>query len=658
MNRLKATFLGGLLSLFFLVGLPVGQSAPPVFPVSELKAGMTGIGKTVIQGTRIENFDVEILGILKQQGPAGDLIFVRVSGPLIDKTGGIAQGMSGSPVFIDGKLVGAVAYGWGFADGRLGLLTPAADMIQLWSLPKSPLPARKTIALDQWEAVMSPLELEEERAKEILQAIPVKKKEDKGSEEENENSNEGLNEETDSEVVHDKATTQLPEVTLPQEGMRPLSTPLMVSGLTPRAMEMLKKELSPYGFVPYESGGGWGDDYGALETGGSVGVQLVRGDVSMGAIGTVTWVEDNQVIAFGHPFMQKGQTNYYMTNVSIQGVIPSLQSAFKLGTIGAPVGRVDQDRSAGISGLIGTFPSVTVTNVKVHDVSEEREKSLSLQVTQDERLQPSLIPVSVYSGIDKVLDREGGGTARVQMTIKAEGLPGGEITRENFFYSSEKVSEVSIAELSDFLHLLAFNPFQKVQIDEVNVAVDITNEREIAQVIQARTTKDRVAPGEFIGVEIQIQPFRKPRYVERMTYQVPPDATPGPWVLIVRGGANRSYLDNLPSEVIGQMIAFAEAKWLVPTNLDELTRTYLDLDRNQELILESYPLPLKRNPEYDWSLPKKIDDTKETPKEAITRDLINIKQGETPILTNPNKTRKEMPWIMDGNFEILLEVKK
>ena len=178
MNRLKAIFLGGLLSLIFLAGLPVGQSAPPVFPVSELKAGMTGIGKTVVQGTTIEKFDVEILGILKQQGPAGDLILVRVSGPLIDKTGGIAQGMSGSPVFVDGKLVGAVAYGWGFADARLGLLTPAADMINLWNLPKSPLPPRKTISLDQWEVMMNPLELEEERAKEILQVIPTKKKED------------------------------------------------------------------------------------------------------------------------------------------------------------------------------------------------------------------------------------------------------------------------------------------------------------------------------------------------------------------------------------------------------------------------------------------------------------------------------------------------
>ena len=658
MNRLKAIFLSGLLSLIFLAGLPVGQSAPPVFPVSELKAGMTGIGKTVVQGTTIEKFDVEILGILKQQGPAGDLILVRVSGPLIDKTGGIAQGMSGSPVFVDGKLVGAVAYGWGFADARLGLLTPAADMINLWNLPKSPLPPRKTISLDQWEVMMNPLELEEERAKEILQVIPTKKKEDQGSEEENQSSAKDSNEEVILEAAHEKVTTQLPEVTLPKEGMRPISTPIMVSGLTPRAMEMLKKELSPYNLVPYESGGGWGDDYGALETGGSVGVQLVRGDVSMGAIGTVTWVEDNQVIAFGHPFMQKGQTNYYMTNVSIQGVIPSLQSAFKLGTIGTPVGRVDQDRSAGISGLIGTFPSVTATNVKVRDLSEAREKTLNLQVIQDERLQSSLIPVSVYSGIDKVLDREGGGTARVQMKIKAEGLPGGEITRENFFYSSERVSEVSIAELSDFLHLLAFNPFEKVQIDEVDVVVDITNERQVAKVIQARTTKDRVKPGETIGVEIQIQPFRKPRYVERMTYQIPPDAAPGPWVLIVRGGASRGYLDNLPPEVIGQMITFAETKWLIPTNLDELTRTYLDLDRNQELILESYPLPLKRNPEYDWSLPKNTDLPEETTKQEAAGDLISVKQGETPILTNPNKTRKEMPWIMDGDFEILLEVKK
>ena len=103
----------------------VALAAVPVMPVSELREGMKGIGKTVIRGTEIEEFSVEILGVLKNQGPVKNLILVRVSGPVIDKTGGIAQGMSGSPVIIDGKLVGAVAYGWGFADGRLGLLTPA-----------------------------------------------------------------------------------------------------------------------------------------------------------------------------------------------------------------------------------------------------------------------------------------------------------------------------------------------------------------------------------------------------------------------------------------------------------------------------------------------------------------------------------------------------
>ena len=628
----------------------VALAAVPVMPVSELREGMKGIGKTVIRGTEIEEFSVEILGVLKNQGPVKNLILVRVSGPVIDKTGGIAQGMSGSPVIIDGKLVGAVAYGWGFADGRLGLLTPAEDMVKLWNLPHDPLPRREVIDISDWQDIITPQDAERDRWNEIKK-VKVKKEEPAGSESKGTSS--------DGDGGQKSAPLQLPEVQLPEGGIRPLATPLLVSGLTPKAMELLKTRLAPFNLIPYATGSDSSNIGGTIEPGSAIGAQFVRGDISMGALGTTTWVDDGNVIAFGHPFLHDGQSSYFMTTANVIGVIPSMESAFKLGTIGDLVGMIDQDRRAGISGKVNYFPRTTMVKLMVNDGTEKRSEVLNFEVIQDEKISPVLIPVSVYSGIGQVLDRNSGGTTFVQMRVRSKQLPKGEVVRSELFYGSKDAADIAISELDFVMQMLAQNPFEKVQIDEIEIEVNMIADRKVAQIIRAGTAQKSVYPGEFVEVEVEIQPYREPRRVEKIRYQVPSYAPSGDWVLLVRGGASQWIPEDLPNEAVYQIWHLQKEKWLAPKDLKDLVNTYLDIDHNQDLIVEGYFIPTKKDIEKAKEAKKSIKTSQSG--EGKLSPLEENSLGSTDEIhfyERSFKARRTEPWIIVGNSQILLHVKK
>ena len=276
---------------WLLAAVSLAAAAIPTIAVEELKPGMKGYGKTVIRGADIETFDVEVLGVTGTE-TGGYNILIKASGPLLKESGGIAQGMSGSPVYIDGRLAGAVAYGQAFSDPNYCFLTPINEMLRLFD-------------------------------------------------------------ETDPR----------PSVFLPK------STPLMVSGFTADGVAHLNEELSPFGLTSYAVPGGTDElDSVQLEPGSSVGVSLVRGDMVIGAIGTVTWTDDEgRILAFGHPFLQHGDSNYFMTNAWIFASVPNIQSAFKVGTLGKTLGRISQDRLSGIAGKEGENAPIIPMYVSVTD---------------------------------------------------------------------------------------------------------------------------------------------------------------------------------------------------------------------------------------------------------------------------------------------------
>lgn len=461
-----------VLAVLLVLPLVFAYASPEILPVDQITPGMKGVAKTVVSGTAIEEFDVEVLGILKDKGPAGDLILVRTSGDLIDRTGGIAEGMSGSPVYIDGKLVGAIAYGWSLTDHKIGMVTPIADMLKLWDLPDN----RNKIPVDDTDWLNG-------------------------------------------------------------TGFKKLATPLMVSGFGQPALSMLKDKLGPLNLVPYAVGDAPdGVQFGPLEPGSAVGVQLVGGDVSIGALGTVTYAEGSKVLAFGHPFLKKGNVGYLMTNAYVFTTVNGLENSFKVGTTGELIGLINQDRGAAVAGEVGRYPSVIPMLITVQDNGLNRKEVSAVQIVQDEQLAPILAAATAFNATEKAMDRVGPGTAKVTFQITGRDLPGDVLTRENMFYSPANVGEMAVGEFLDAMSLIANNQYHPVDIMDVKVNITMDEERRTAAIISAKAGEMTVKPGQKVDITVKLKPFRGVPVTQVVPFTVPKDQPEGTMMLEVRGG--------------------------------------------------------------------------------------------------------------------------
>jgi hypothetical protein len=579
--------------LVFLLAWPVTlvEAAPDIMPLSEVKAGMQGVAKTVVSGTKIEEFGVEVLGIMKNKGPSGDLILVRTFGSLIDRTGGIAQGMSGSPVYIDGKLVGAISFGWSFTDHKIGMVTPIADMLKLWELPSS------------------------------------KKAQAKG-----ENTDEPL--------------------------LQPEATPLMAAGFGERALALLTDKLRPYKLVPYAVGDAPADaDFGPLEPGSAVGVQLVRGDVSLGALGTVTYVEGNKVLAFGHPFLKKGESSYFLTNAYVFTTITGMENSFKVGAVGTALGLIGQDRGAGIAGEMDRFPSILPMRIMVTDSSLGTSRDAEVQVVQDEQLTPVLAAASVLSVIEKTTDRVGAGTAKVVFEISARNMPGEVFKRENMFYSPANIGEQSISELFELLALLASNQFQAVDVMDVKVDVTVEPERRTATVMEARTSVAAAKPGEKVDVIVSLKPYRGEMVSKTVSFTIPQDQPAGPLTLEVRGGGMVPLAELLTKRQKGEGELLQQLGKLKTRSFEDMIKELADRDRNNDIVVEVMDTDftdLLGDPGQAKTPPTKLDPVikpGEAGKHAPRASGIAGKKGDGTA-----KSCLSTEYIIDSDTQIILNV--
>ena len=450
-----------ILALFFCTSLTTAQ-AIDFMPVNDVTTGMEGIAKTVIVGDTISTFDVKVLGVMKDKGPSGHLILAKFSGPVMEKTGGIAHGMSGSPVYINGKLVGAVAYGWGFADGTIGMITPIEDMVKLWNIPYEKNLSRP------WD---------------------------------------------DKQLI-------------------PLGTPLMAYGFDAASMDYFKSKLPQYKYETYDTASASGDEIAKpLEAGGSVAALLVDGDLKLGAIGTVTYVDGEKIVAFGHPFLKHGSSNYFMHNASIFTVVKSYDAAFKLGSMGKEVGSVTEDRGAGIAGVSGVISPGIPMRFHLKDLDMGRDKTSSVKVIEDSEMTPTLAATSLYNMLNKTLDRSGAGTATISYTITPRGKEHKPLTRTNMFYSSDSISEKAVDEFYNVIDVLMNNRFINYEISDISVETEVTQDKKTAKLIDASASSTIVSPGDTIVVDVTLEPFRGEKVVKQIFFKVPEDQAVGQYTL-------------------------------------------------------------------------------------------------------------------------------
>jgi hypothetical protein len=495
--------------LAFLVAAPLAASE--VLPLEAVRPGMVGVGRTVFEGSRIEEFKVEVIGVLPNIGPKQSLIIARLQGGPLEKSGVIA-GMSGSPVFIDGKLVGAVAFGFPFSKETIAGITPFGEMVEATrtTAPRSAV-ARFKLPFGA-EGPAQPLDRTV-----LLSAFPK----------------------------------QLPMLFVPpaQAGvgrlpLAPLPLPMVFSGFDSGTLDWARAFFSELGFAPLAGGGG-GDLPSAslpgLAPGSPVGVSLIEGDLDLSVTGTVTDIDKERVYAFGHPFYNLGPTQFPMKKAYVYSVFPSLYQSWKISATGDAVGTMDQDRQTGVSGLLGPAPAMIPIEVTLA-TSRGQERHYAFRMVDDELLSPLLTYVSLLSVLQS--NERAFGTASVRMDARLELAGGRDVSVEDFFSQEQPAQQAAALVAAPLAYLLA-NDFQRVRVERVSVSVSSyeTAHRATLQ----RAWVDRSEPlraGSRASLRLLLRTYRGESFQETVPLAIPASARPGSYSLLVADGPTLSGIEQ------------------------------------------------------------------------------------------------------------------
>ncbi len=442
---------------------------PGILPVADVEAGMTARGFTVTRGQTPKPFDVEILGVMPDAlAPGRDLILVEVSDlpdhDVVSQGGGIWAGMSGSPVYVGDKLLGAISYGFTLAPSRIGGITPAEEMVKVFDYP-----SRAGGAAAQREANRV--------------AIP--------------------------RTLRSRLAASGESATLKR-----LRMPLGVSGLAPERIERLQRDMKEARIPLLAHTGGRGKSAAAATelarpgAGGNFVSALSYGDVTAAATGTTTMVCGDQALAFGHPFIYEGFTRLGANDANSLAIIKDdTLGSFKMATVGAPFGTVDQDRLAAIRGQLGEAPEMTAIRSRIHAVDLDRTRTGKTNVV-DQRYVPGLSLWSILSAYDATFDEIGDGTATTGWTIygtRANGEPF-EVKRWNKWSSRWDIAFEGPFEVAIAADQLFNNPYEEISIDRIGFTSKVETTYRKLHLVDAQ-------------VSVNGGKFRSPR---RMT--VPPRA--------------------------------------------------------------------------------------------------------------------------------------
>lgn len=478
--RRRGATRGWLLCLLSLAVAPAAWAeAPPVTPVimplAQIQPGMTGQGRTVFRGTDIATFGFEVLDVLQSDGYSPSLLLVRLNGPTIDQIGGIAAGMSGSPLYLDGKLAAAIAFTTPFSDTRIGYATAIEDMLKVLDREPAQEPAAVATATapPRWPV-----------------GTPV------------------LGGGLSGRAL--AAVTRL----LARRGLRVL--PMAVPSARPRPQTEGLQERPPAA-----------EASGELAPGSAVAASLTTGDIVLTALGTVTWRDGERLLAFGHPFMQRGQTSLFLHPAYIYATVPSDELPFKIGApAGEAAGAFTQDRAAGMGAVLGQAPEAFPVRIEAVDRTLRRRRTLNVEVVRDETLAPALVAATLLQALDEVADRAGPGTVAIDWTVDADGL-GQPVQRTDLIYSDTDVVGETAPGLLYALDALLANDLAEVRPRRVTVRAEVSTDRRTARLLEARVTPTVVQPGQALTVTVRLQPYRAAAEEHTLTLNVPPEEALG-----------------------------------------------------------------------------------------------------------------------------------
>jgi hypothetical protein len=529
--------------------------AAKYFPVGRVVPGLRGYGMSVFQGTAPERFDVEVLGVLDgMPSPKAKLIIARLSGPNVERTR-VFRGMSGSPVYFDGKLAGAVAYSFPFSTEPLAGITPIEQMdAQLRDVAPTQRVSGSRLSFGSMVASRQGKGGFDMAA--ALRALP-----------------------TPASVPVGVAATASPQLaSVANQQLQPIATPLAFGGFPQSVVDAFAPEFERLGVMAVAGGAGGSSPLApmvpateeTLRPGSSVSVQLVRGDYDVSASGTVTERDGDRILAFGHPFLSLGATNMPMTESSVVIVVPNVNNSWKMSKSANLVGAIGQDRSSGIGGRLGQRVNMIPVRVSFTNSFGETQ-TFNYEVIADPNFAPLLTGMTLMATLNSTERQQGDQTIDVKGSIRLDGQP--EISLENRFSGASSATSAAAQSIATPLAVLLNSGFKDVTVRGIDVVLKATEERNVGLLTRLLVDKTRVGRGETVTVEAFARTEDGQEFVERIPVEIPRDTPVGKVAVIVGDGASLIASDET-------LAAFA------PENVGQLVTAINKLKKNDRLYVK------------------------------------------------------------------------
>ena len=524
-------------------GGAIAQSTPGFIHVDEIRPGMKGYGLSVLRGTEPERFDVEVIDVLHQFRPNQDLILIRTPHPLLDRARGVA-GMSGSPIYLDGRLAGAYAYGWSYGVDPVVGVTPIANMLAELKRPvrldmfpgAKPLPGRPSAKLDRHRP-----------SKERLAGLPSYRGEHEVS---------AL---STLRALHEKkARTKGPL------GLHQASTPLMLGGLDDAIAQMIAKELEPLGFVATQAGTGGSSTSGPrqFEPGGAVAVQLARGDIAMTAVGTITYVgKGGRTLAFGHPMMEAGATGLPTATARVVHVLVSEARSFKIAEAGRSLGALVQDRQPAIVIDPDIQAASIPIRVKVNGAEGAPKTEWNVEVASHRVLTPGIVFAVIANAVKSTASDATDVIFRARSKIGIEGH--GIVSLEEQGFSPMGAASAAVFSQLRMFGLMeaAFaNPFEISRVTSIDLELDLELSREVFQISDASVAYDEVDPGEEVTIYVKLRRVDQPDTIRAVKVRVP-EAAAGQTIRVAILPGNKVAVEQPRARSLGDLIERANRRY-------------------------------------------------------------------------------------------------
>lgn len=481
----RVLLASALFASFALAAVPLAGQGPATLAVSDIRAGMKGYGRTVFQGGKIERFEFEVLGVQRNAAPGRSRIMVRASGGPLKETG-ILAGMSGSPCYIDGKLIGALSTGIVFEKEAIGGITPIAEMLdQLRDIPETP-PSRTPLILPKLE--------------------PPK-------------------------VLKAALSGQMLDFKTLLGDIDPQALPMDLAGSALGAEARSLWTGLPVRFAAGPVLSGTREEASPLEPGGMAAITLMQGDLDLAASGTITYVSGKRVLLFGHQLFNLGPVDLPLWSATVASTVASYQSSFKMAMPVAPIGALRLDRSSGVAGLLGAEARMVPLRIGLN-LGGKRTLNFRFELMDHPVVTPALASTAVAQTLDANVRGLGFQSLSLQGNIKLAGHAA--IQVENV------IADLNPSRLSQFvggmLQALSLNPFEKPVFEGISLTIKAEERLDLSGIAGVRLLKARARRGEVLPVLVTLQNIQGVRETATFNIQVPASAAKGKATLMVGDG--------------------------------------------------------------------------------------------------------------------------